>query len=210
MIPYNKYRYIYPPRPEINLPSSELVKYDNGLWIGQPKLNGSNITIFTNGTELYICNRHNGPLSNVKMTDQEFLSLYRGKGWFVLNGEYMNKAKINSKNEAFNHKLVIFDVLVYNGIQTIGMSFEERTKLLNNLFKSSEYDGYINKISDNVYIVKSFYENFDTIYQKIVQIDMYEGWVLKKRASKLKNGLSEKNNTDSQMKFRKPTKNYSY
>ena len=39
---------------------------------------------------------------------------------------------------------------------------------------------------------------------------MYEGWVLKKITSKLKNGLSEKNNTDSQMKFRKPTKNYSY
>ena len=210
MINYEKFRYIYPPRPEINLPSSELVKYDNGLWFGQPKLNGSNVIIFTNGTELHIYNRHNSPLSNVKMTNQEFLSLYRGKGWFVLNGEYMNKAKINSKGEAFNHKLVIFDVLVYNGTQTIGMSFDERIKLLNTLFKTTEYDGYINKVDNNVYIVKSFYENFDTIYQKIVQIDMYEGWVLKKRTSKLKNGLSEKNNTDSQIKFRKPTKNYSY
>lgn len=210
MIPYNKYRYIYPPRPEINLPSSELVKYDNGLWVGQPKLNGSNITIFTNGTELHIYNRHNSPLTNVKMDSKEFLSLYRGKGWFVLNGEYMNKAKINSKGEAFNHKLIIFDVLVYNGIQTIGMSFDKRIELLNTLFSSTEYDGYINKITENVYIVKSFYENFNTIYQKIVQIDMYEGWVLKKRMAKLKNGLSEKNNTDSQMKFRKPTKNYRY
>jgi ATP-dependent DNA ligase len=144
------------------------------------------------------------------MTDQEFLSLHKGKGWFVLNGEYMNKSKINSKGEAFNHKLVIFDVLVYNGIQTIGMSFDERIKLLDNLFNPTEHDGYINKITDNIYIVKSFYENFDTIYQKIVQIDMYEGWVLKKRSTKLKNGLSEKNNTDSQMKFRKPTKNYRY
>ena len=210
MINYEKFRYIYQPRPEINLPSSELVKYDNGLWFGQPKLNGSNVIIFTNGTELHIYNRHNSPLSNVKMTNQEFLSLHRGKGWFVLNGEYMNKAKINSKGEAFNHKLVIFDVLVYNGTQTIGMSFDERIKLLNTLFKTTEYDGYINKVDNNVYIVKSFYENFDTIYQKIVQIDMYEGWVLKKRTSKLKNGLSEKNNTDSQIKFRKPTKNYSY
>jgi ATP-dependent DNA ligase len=144
------------------------------------------------------------------MDSKEFLSLYRGKGWFVLNGEYMNKAKINSKGEAFNHKLIIFDVLVYNGVQTIGMSFDKRIELLNTLFSSTEYDGYINKITENVYIVKSFYENFNTIYQKIVQIDMYEGWVLKKRMAKLKNGLSEKNNTDSQMKFRKPTKNYSY
>ena len=210
MIPYNKYRYIYPPRPEINLPSSELDKYDNGLWVGQPKLNGSNVTIFTNGTELHVYNRHNSPLSNVKMSNNEFLSLYRGNGWFVLNGEYMNKSKINQKGNVFNQKLVIFDVLVYNGVQTIGMTFDERIELLNKLFASTEYDGYINKISENVYIVKSFYQNFKNTYEKIFQIDMYEGWVLKKKGSKLKNGLSEKNNTDTQMKFRKPTKNYSY
>jgi len=210
VIPYNKYRYIYPPRPEINLPPVELVKYDNGLWVGQPKLNGSNITIFTNGKELFLYNRHNSPLTNVKMKESEFLSLHRGKNWFVLNGEYMNKSKNNSKGDVFNQKLVIFDILVYNGIQTIGMTFDERIRLMNELFVSTEYDGFINKISENIYIVKSFYENFTLIYDKIVQTDMYEGWVLKKRGSKLKNGLTEKNNTDSQMKFRKPTKNYSY
>ena len=210
MISYNRYRYIYPPRPEINLPSSELNKYDNGLWLGQPKLNGSNITIFTNGVELHVYNRHNSPLSNVKMTKEDFLSLHRGSGWFVLNGEYMNKSKLNGKNEVFNHKLVIFDVLVYNGIQTIGMTFEERINLLNKLYAQSDYDGFINKVSDKVYMVKSFYENFHQTHQKIIQTDMYEGWVLKKRNAKLKNGISEKNNTDSQMKFRKPTKNYSY
>ena len=110
----------------------------------------------------------------------------------------------------FNQKLVIFDVLVYNGVQTIGMTFNERIELLNKLFISTEYDDYINKISENVYIVKSFYQNFKNTYEKIVQIDLYEGRVLKKKGSKLKNGLSEKNNTDTQMKFRKPTKNYSY
>lgn len=210
MISYNRYRYIYPPRPEINLPSSELNKYDNGLWLGQPKLNGSNITIFTNGVELHVYNRHNSLLSNVKMTKEDFLPLHRGNGWFVINGEYMNKSKLNGKNEVFNHKLVIFDVLVYNGIQTIGMTFEERINLLNKLYTQSDYDGFINKVSDKVYMVKSFYENFHQTYQKIIQTDMYEGWVLKKRNAKLKNGISEKNNTDSQMKFRKPTKNYSY
>ena len=144
------------------------------------------------------------------MTKEDFLSLHRGNGWLVLNGEYMNKSKLNGKNEVFNHKLVIFDVLVYNGIQTIGMTFEERVNLLDKLYTQSDYDGFINKVSDKVYMVKSFYENFHQTYQKIIQTDMYEGWVLKKRNAKLKNGISEKNNTDSQMKFRKPTKNYSY
>ena len=180
------------------------------MWFGLPKLNGSNITIFTNGVELHIYNRHNSPLTNVKLSKEDFLSLHRGNGWFVLNGEYMNKSKLNQKNQVFNHKLVIFDVLVYDGIQTIGTTFDERITLLNKLYKQTEYDGFINKISEDIYIVKSFYGNFDQTYQKLIQTDMYEGWVLKKRNVKLKNGITEKNNTDSQMKFRKPTKNYSY
>lgn len=210
MINYNSFRYIYPPRPEINLPSSELVKYDNGLWLGQPKLNGSNITVFTNGIEVYLYNRHNSSISNIKMKQSEFLSLHRGDGWIVLNGEYMNKSKNNSDNELFNQKFVIFDILVYNGVQTIGKTFGERVKLIDELYPSVDYDNFIKKLTDNVYVVKSFYTNFTKIYDKIIQTDMYEGWVLKKITSKLKNGLSEKNNTDSQMKFRKPTKNYSY
>jgi ATP-dependent DNA ligase len=210
VIKYPSFRYIYPPRPEINLPSSELDKYDNGLWLGQPKLNGSNITIFTNGVEVYLYSRHNDILSGVKMKNTEFLSLHRGNGWIVINGEYMNKSKNNANGLVFNHKLVIFDILVYNGVQTIGMTFEERVHLLNKLYSSVHYDGYINKVTDNVYIVKSFNFDFKETHQKIVKIDMYEGWVLKKKSSRLKNGVSKKNNTDSQIKFRKSTKNYNY
>jgi ATP-dependent DNA ligase len=210
MISYKSYRYIYPPRPEINLPSSELLKYDNGIWMAQPKLNGSNLLLFTNGVEIHVYNRHNSPITNVKLKQSEFLSLHKGNGWIVLNGEYMNKSKNNSKKELFNQKFVIFDILVYEGTQTVGMTFEERIKLLDRLYPSTDYDSVINKVTENTYIVKSFYEDFSNIFNKITLTDMYEGLVLKKKNSKLKNGISEKNNTDSQMKFRKPTKNYSY
>ena len=210
MIKYSSFRYIYPPRPEVNLPSYELSKYDNGLWLGQPKLNGSNLVIFTNGTELCLYNRHNDIMSGIKMKEHEFLSLHRGNGWIVLNGEYMNKSKNDANGQIFNHKLVIFDILVYNGVQTIGMDFVSRVELLNKLYPSVNHDGYINKVDNNIFKVKSFDKGFNEVYQKITQIDMYEGWVLKKKSAKLKNGLSEKNNTDSQIKFRKPTKNYNY
>lgn len=210
MINYKSYRYIYPPRPEINLPRSELSKYDNGIWIAQPKLNGSNLLLFTNGSEIRLYNRHNSPITNVKLSQSEFLSLHKGDGWIVLNGEFMNKSKNNSKQELFNQKFVIFDILVYEGKQTVGMTFEERFDLLNRLYPSVDYDGVINKINENFYIVKSFYQSFNSIFDKIILTDMYEGLVLKKIRAKLKNGITEKNNTDSQMKFRKPTKNYSY
>lgn len=155
MITYKKYRYIYSSRPEINLPALELTKYDNGSWIGQPKLDGYNIVIFINGKEVHLYNHHNSPITNIKIEEFEFISLHRRNGWIVLNGEYMNKSKNNLKDKNFNH-------------------------------------------------------NFELLWNKITQIDIYEGWVLKKGLAKLKNGVSEKNNTDSQIKFRKSTKNYSY
>jgi ATP-dependent DNA ligase len=178
--------------------------------MAQPKLNGSNLLLFTNGSEIRLYNRHNSPITNVKLSQSEFLSLHKGEGWIVLNGEFMNKSKNNSKQELFNQKFVIFDILVYEGKQTVGMTFEERFDLLNRLYPSVDYDGVINKINENFYIVKSFYQSFNSIFDKIILTDMYEGLVLKKIRAKLKNGITEKNNTDSQMKFRKPTKNYSY
>jgi ATP-dependent DNA ligase len=178
--------------------------------MAQPKLNGSNLLVFTNGYEIKLYNRHNSPITNVKLPQSDFSSLHKGNGWIVLNGEFMNKSKNNSNKELFNQKFVIFDILVYEGKQTVGMNFEERFDLLNKLYPSTDYDGVINKVNQNIFIVKSFYQNFNNIFNKIVLIDMYEGLVLKKIKAKLKNGITEKNNTDSQMKFRKPTKNYSY
>jgi hypothetical protein len=93
MIPFKKYRYIYPPRPESKVRHTELLKYDNNTFLGQPKLNGSNCEVYTNGVDVYIMNRHKGELTNVKIGKSVFTKLHRGEGWMVLNGEYMNKTK---------------------------------------------------------------------------------------------------------------------
>jgi ATP-dependent DNA ligase len=210
MIPFKKYRYIYPPRPESKVRHTELLKYDNNMFLGQPKLNGSNCTVYTNGVEVYIMNRHKRELTNVKIGKSVFTNLHRGKGWMVLNGEYMNKAKKNKNGLEFNHKFVIFDILVYNGKQTIGTTFEERVDLLKNLYDSNGYDTIIRKINDDIYIVETFFGEFNDIYGDITLVDMYEGFVLKKKKSKLKNGITQNNNSGSQIKVRKPTKNYDF
>jgi hypothetical protein len=99
---------------------------------------------------------------------------------------------------------------VYNGKQTIGTTFEERVDLLKNLYDSKGYDNIIRKINDDIYIVETFFNRFSYIYKDLISIDMYEGFVLKKKKSKLKNGISQKNNSGSQIKVRKPTKNYDF
>lgn len=207
MINYNKYRYIYPPRPENKLPSDKLS--DDNLYMAQPKLNGSNLTVYTNGKDVILMTRHKTSM-NVLLDKDMFKSLHRGNGWMAINGEYMNKSKNNCNNKLFNHKFVIFDILVFNGKQTIGMTFDERYNLLNKIYSSKKYDNYIKKINNWVYIVETFYENFNKNFNKLINTDMYEGLVLKEKQAKLKNGISKKNNTNSQFKVRKPTKNYNY
>lgn len=209
---YNSYRYIYPPRPKNAIPSSELSFWDNGSLIAQPKLNGSNCLIFTNGEKHVAMSRHNGRLTNFQLKDDEIKSLYKGTGgWTVLNGEYLNKNKQDENRKAFNHKLVIFDILVSDGDYLVGKTFEERISLLDEMFGQDGCEkSYLYGISENVYRVKSYENRFSMLYDELTPIDMIEGLVLKRKAARLEMGTSELNNVKSQIKCRKETKNYRY
>ena len=209
---YTNYRYIYPPRPKNAIQDSELEFWDNGSLVAQPKLNGSNTTIYTNGVKHIAMNRHGQRLTNFQLTDNEIKDIYRGTGeWMVINGEYMNKSKSDENGQIFNHKFVIFDILTFDGEYLVGDTFEQRIKLLDKLYGQvdSEKD-YLYRISENVYRVKSYYNGFKPLFDRLTPIDMIEGLVMKRMNAKLELGTSENNNTKSQLKSRKPTKNYKY
>lgn len=208
---YKEFHYIYPPRPKNAIPVDELDYWDNNTLVSQPKLNGSNVTIYTNGSKIIVMNRHNQRFSNFQINESEVLSLYRGEGWLVINGEYMNKAKNDENNKLFNHKFVIFDILSYNGNYLVGMTFEERILLLDNLYGKTDSDQkYLFNISENVYRVKSYYSNFKLLFDEMSKIDMIEGLVMKRINAKLELGVSESNNVRSQLKCRKKTLLYRY
>lgn len=211
MAKYLNYRYIFPPRPKNAIPDSELEFWDNGSLVAQPKLNGSNCVIFTNGEKFIAMNRHNQRLTNFNLTDNELKDIYRGQGWMVLNGEYMNKSKSDENGQVFNHKFVIFDILAVDGEYLVGKTFEERIKLLDNLYGQVDSEKeYLYKITENIYRVKSYTGEFKSIFDKLTPIDMIEGVVMKRRTARLELGTSENNNTKSQLKCRKATKNYKY
>ena len=89
-------------------------------------------------------------------------------------------------------------------------SFNEIKSLILKLYNSKKYDNYINRINDWTYIVNTFNSNFLNVFKNLITIDMYEGLVLKQKNAKLKNGISQKNNINTQLKIRKQTKNYNY
>ena len=208
---YTKYTYLYPPRPKNAIQSSDLDFWDNNTLLAQPKLNGSNSVIFTDGEKVIVMNRHNGRLTNVQVPMEEILSIYKGTGWMVLNAEYMNKSKSDENRKVFNHKFVIFDILVLDGDSLVGKTFEERVVLLDKLYGTKDCEKpYLYGISENIYRVKSYTSNFLDLYNDLVEIDMIEGLVMKRRSARLEAGTSELNNVKSQIKCRKPTKNYRY
>lgn len=211
MAKYLNYRYIFPPRPKNAIPDTELEFWDNGSLIAQPKLNGSNCVIFTNGVKTIVMNRHNQRLTNFNISDNEIKDIYRSEGWMILNGEYMNKSKSDENNQVFNHKFVIFDILGYNGDYLVGKTFEERIQLLDSIYGQVDSDKeYLFKVTENVYRVKSYLVDFKDIFDKLTPIDMIEGLVMKRKNARLELGTSENNNTKSQLKCRKATKNYKY
>ena len=206
------YRYIYPPRPKNAIPDSELDFWDDDSLIAQPKLNGSNCLIFTNGVKSVVMNRHNQRLTNFRLSDEEVKDIYRGSGgWTILNGEYMNKNKSDETRQPFNHKFVIFDILALDGEYLVGKTFQERVQILDDIYGQVDSEKeYLYNITTNVYRVKSYLNGFKDLFDKLTPIDMLEGLVMKRKSARLEMGTSELNNVKSQLKCRKATKNYRY
>ncbi len=213
---YNTYRYIYPCRPANAIDPEDLNFWDNGTMKAQLKINGSNTILFTNGETLKVMGRHNQNLTNFQISSDEIIeNLYKplnlkGK-WLVLNGETLNKSKQDEKGDVFNQKMILFDILVFDSDYLVGKTFEERIDLLDNLYGQKPSDkNYLYGISDNIYHSKSYENGFRNLFDVYTKIDLIEGLVIKRKNSKLELATSEKNNWRSQLKARKPTKNYKY
>lgn len=211
---YKAYNYIYPPRPSNAIPPAALADWDNNTLIAQPKMNGSNCVVFTNGSELYVMNRHHQRLTNFRIDKSEILSLYKSHfdGWLVLNGEYLNKSKTDENGEIFNHKLIIFDILVYNSEYLVGKTFAERRQLLDEIYSVSDSDKwYLYSISDYIYRVKSYETGFASLFANLTKRgSVIEGLVMKRKTARLELGNTENNNSRSQLKCRVATKNYKF
>jgi len=215
---YNNFRYIYPPRPETAMDPAQLDGTGPG-WIAQPKYNGSCAVVFINGRKDYrIYNRHGETLTLQKPIS--YTALNDCDKYMVLCGEYLNKNKIGEGNSLFNHKFIIWDILVWKGQYLIGQTFEQRLILLHALFGTSRafvtgkgitmFEHLHTTGVDDVLMAPSYENYFKALYDEIIHTDLYEGLVLKKAAAKLELGFREKNNFSWQVKARKPTNIYKF
>lgn len=216
---YSNFKYLYPPRPEYKTTPEDLDKYDDGSYYAMPKYNGSACVVFTNGKELHVFNRHKEVLSSY-CKGIEFTKLAKTSNWFVYSGEYLNKGKLGETGFKEKDKYVIWDVLVWDGIYLVGQTLEQRLELLEQIYpckravitgKGMEmYDHLCCTEFKGIYKAPIYLNSFKKLYRDIINTDLYEGVVLKKRNSKLAFGFNEQNNTEWQIKCRKENKLYNF
>jgi hypothetical protein len=219
MIPYLNFNYIFPPRPEYKIPPKDLDTFDTGAYIVQPKYNGTCCIVFTNGTEVYVYNRHKQPMAWYS-PDIDFKGLAHSDQWYVYTGEYLNKGKLGENGAKEKDKFIIWDILVWANQYLIGDDLLTRINLLEETYPCQRgkigenglemYEHLCHTNLNGIYKAPSYMNGFLKLFEDISKTDLYEGLVLKKIDSKLSYGFQMLNNHDWQIKCRKPTKVYHF
>lgn len=206
---FDAYQYLWPPRPEQAIPKTLLSYYEKQRWIAQVKKNGTCTVLYVRPDKQVIVKTRHKTDHKLWTPSEEFCSQFEslpGNGWYVFAGELLH-----SKTKHIKDTIYLFDLLVDDGIYLVGATLQARLKRLYALFPTR-----VNTITNSHYIiapklwlaatiVKNFSERFAALC-----MPEDEGLVVKDPRAKLKLCVKATANAGSQVKCRKPTKNYSF
>lgn len=201
---YDAYRYLWPPRPEAKVPPGIIRYYQRKGWAAQVKKNGTCTVIFSHGDEVIFKTRHDD--DHKLWTPQESHSIFfRGRPeWNVYVAELLH-----SKTPHIKNHLYLFDVLVADGKELTGCTFEERALFLKVRFGGNGDAGLgAIRLSDDVSRASTYYGDFDAVWELLRRED--EGLVFKNPKGKLLPCTTATANGAWQVKCRKATENYSF
>lgn len=208
---YDSYSYLYPPRPESPIPRGLIKFYESRNWWGQVKKNGTNCVIFTCNDQVIFKTRHGaGPEGDHKAWSpkSEHIKFFKNSTnkWNVFVAELLHSKTPHIKDQLFIH-----DTLVNNGISLVGVTFEERQAVLQNMWTGNK-EAHYNKINDQIVVAANFTENLTSFYDQLVSDGHVEdeGLVLKNPKAPLKACFKADSNKGTQVKVRVPHKNYSF
>lgn len=220
--------YIYPPRSQDAIPVRDATIYAQLDWEAQYKYNDSRCLIKYNGNTIELWNRHAEQFRNYNAPDNllDQLSHVRDKlglsrdTWSLLDG-----GLLHAKHAAIKNTVVIWDILVLDGVHLLGSTYKDRhdflTGNLTTPTNSWEFGGQDLglKVTDDILIPRNYKGNLagttdndgnqpgdawiSLWEQVIVPINqpyptnspLLEGLVFKNPLGKLERGMREKNNS---------------
>ena len=231
-------RYIWPPRPQDAIPRTETEFLKDSDWEAQLKYNDTHIEIkyLPNG-QIELWNRH-----------AERIRSYHCPDWFMEQiqavpsilglqwpGHYhlLDGGLLDNKHVAIKDTIVIWDILVREGVQLIGSTYGQR---YDELFRHAPTTPWVyahpshapirfgTAITPNIFFPQMIvWEDWDRIWDDIIAVvnkpftkhepnhpdyechPVIEGLVFKKMNGKLEFGFKEKNNGSWMMRSRVQT-----
>lgn len=222
---FDKYTYLWPPRPSKAISSAMLNFYEKRDYVAQYKKNGTCTVLYvTPEKEIIAKTRHNDDHKRWEPTDKStgvFKNL-PGDGWYVFVVEVLH-----SKVKDIKDTVYIFDILVNDGQDLVGTTFMERQDMLHEIFDIKHEDDDTNvtqmfdseshhALSPNVWLAKLIKGDFKKLMRVINSqtpeegAPENEGIVLKNPSARLEPESRAASNGGWQVKCRVEHKNYSF
>ena len=179
---YDKFSYLYPPRPENAIPGNMLGFYEERGWICQAKKNGTcSVLAISPDRKITAMSRHQ-TLHKAWQPNADTHKIFQtlpGNGWYVFVAELMH-----SKVHGIRNINYINDMLVMDGNYGVGTTYNDRYKALQSLFKPiGETDTYF-ILDAHTWLSKCFTTGF---------VDMFMGMSPEKHGNHENEGLVVKN-----------------
>jgi len=208
---YDKFSYLFPPRPDNAIPAKTINFYANRGYVAQYKKNGTCNILFVSPNKKITCmTRHNTDHKLWEPTTKSSVPFVNlpGNGWYVFVTEVLH-----SKFKGVLDTHYIFDMLVNNSDYLVNRTFMERNDIMNTLFTSTSTTPSHAVISKHVWLANIIAS--DSIADSMKHISEHatpenEGLVLKNPNAKLKICSSKNANNNWMVKCRVPHKNYSF
>lgn len=209
-VPYNELLVLFPPRPDNNREygsEAYLELYNDPDWIAEVKVNGQRNTLYHEpGGKLQWWSRDLNPHKNFKSPDwltEEIMAHLKidPNKWTVIDGEL-----VHAKNALVKNTVYFWDVLVLNGEYLVGTTREERHKILFDITGAGDAPSvdFIRRLSEHIWIADTIPREQWSEWPRLTQTSWIEGFVLKSNKGRLKMGLSVHNNSEWQVRCRKP------
>jgi ATP-dependent DNA ligase len=191
------FKYFYPEAPRlinIDQPLFDQLETDENT-VAEPKKNGQRLQLHFEHHGIEFWSRHGTPL--VYTPSQEIVSLIKGldlPGYCILDGELRHNKTIGVR-----HKIMFFDVLVWDSELLITKPFKYRRQLLLQVLQCD---------SEPICVAPQYKSDYRGIYENLIKDDENEGLVIKNLQGILRLGRKTAYESSWMWKVRKPSGRY--
>ena len=197
-----EFKYFYPEKPVLVHRDQSLVDdiSNDPNWVAEPKYNGTRLMLHIIDGKIEFWGRHGDKLAYNNSPSQEIISKLQEmfpKGYYLFDGELRH-----NKVTGMKHRIVLWDVFIYNHELLYKQPYWARRSLLENHLTVGD--------NQDISLIEQYADDFRKHFADYTEgrhgdPDEFEGLVMKNLQGKIKPGRNSGANSSWMYKIRKET-----